>query len=135
MEPAYSDTVQDPIQKKYRHDKWHDRVVEDHDAMKKILQYLAVLLPFDMGFRNTIATDHEAKCFCPLHKRFRPLHVTLNQLEPLEYFDMTCSQGKNGSFKDGEALKAHCLSVGDWQHRLVLNYLIEMYPTPVARRG
>ena len=101
--------------------------------MKQILQYLAVLLPFDMGFRNTIATDHEAKCFCPLHRIFRPLHVALNQLENLEYFDMTCERGKNGSFKDGEALKAHCLSVGDWQHRLVLNYLIEMYPTPVAR--
>ena len=122
--------VQEPIHAKYRHDKWHDRVVEDHDQMKEILKYLAVLLPFDMGFRNTIATDHEAKCFCPLHTRFRPLRVALNQLENLEYLDMTCSQGKNVSFKDGEALK-----VGDWPHRLVHNYLVEMYPTSVARRG
>jgi hypothetical protein len=34
MVPAYSDVVQEPIQMKYRHYKWFDRVVEDHDQMK-----------------------------------------------------------------------------------------------------
>ena len=135
MVPAYSDVVQEPIQMKYRHDQWFDRVVLDHLQMKEVLQYLDVLLPFDMVFRNTIASNHKVKCFCPLHTRFGPLHVTCNRLNNPDYFNMTCSMGKNGTFKDGEALMDHCRSVGDWKHRLVHNYLVEMYPTSVAQRG
>ena len=120
---------------KYRDQLWHDTVVEDHLQMKSFIEYLAVLLPFDMGFFNQATIRNKVKCFCHLHKRFGPLHVSCERYKLLEYFNMTCSIGKNGAFKDGEDLKAHYLSVGDWPHRLVHNYLVEMYPTSVARQG
>ena len=56
MQPAYSEIVRENSQSKYRYDQWFSRVVLDHHLMKEVIQYLIVLIPFDMGFCHTIAS-------------------------------------------------------------------------------
>ena len=70
MQTAYADLVREKIQRKYRYDQWFNRVVLDHRQMKEVIQYLSVLLPFDMEFRHNIEIYHKVKFFCPLHKIF-----------------------------------------------------------------
>ena len=53
----------------------------------------------------------------------------MENLQPMAFIDefkIGCNN-KTGFFYSIEVLRDHCISCKDWYHRMVLNYLIEMY--------
>ena len=122
-DPAYN-SVNDP-------DLWYLQIEDYKPEIIKFLRVLSTIPLWYLGFlfKDYEKTNEQGPCYCPFHKRFRPI---MERMEIQPWMDHVGIQGcgsktSKGTYSKSESLKQHCHDSRNWWHMLLKFFIMELF--------